>query len=649
MICPGCGKEVKDSFKFCPVCGASLAGAGSTEAGPSLKEQTKKVPDPDAGKGGRKGNAGRRPLLYVLALLAVLIPAFLAFFLFGDKTGERLEEQLRLGAQYLEEMRYDLALDAYAAAIEIDENDPRPYLGQADVYMTRAENTFETARSEEDLERAREDMERAREVVEKAREKAGDEENTGEEEEGRLGDLTYIYQASRIEIEGVSEEILLDALGLPYIGNTKYQGMVSESWMDLYDGAGYISAAAEDLDLDGRQEILVVSLEGEDTLGEQKNALYLHVLEFEDGSWQEAARHDLEEDPEFTRVNLWRMHDLTRNIFLRREGEGSAVYTESFGDNQTSGENYWSLFRYVYDGSFLTMTEMGDVEGRSAQTVMQSEGSVGADFRQTLQALADQGLPVWDGSSLLTGIMLRDQEALPLAAFVRKADPFYHGDPSFRQTYVSLIDYTKAREDDTDYEAFYSDVLDQYRELYRLSKEGPGAGDEYGEQNGLNWYFGSYDGDRAYIFRDLNGDGFLELILGKSYGENMVVCAVYTNRQGEAANYLDFPDHTYFARNLGDRYQVLFDPDPGLMYVRGSGSYDSSYVDIYSCGPDRDYPELIEGFAHYGRGNPPYYHTDASGETDRTITPEELSDAQRRCEEVENEGILSDLTEWTFF
>ena len=419
--------------------------------------------------------------------------------------------------------------------------------------------------------------------------------------------------------------------------------------MDLYDGAGYISAAAEDLDLDGRQEILVVSLEGEDTLGEQKNALYLHVLEFEDGSWQEAARHDLEEDPEYTRVNLWRMHDLTRNIFLRREGEGSAVYTESFGDNQTSGENYWSLFRYVYDGSDLTMTEMGDVEGRSAQTVMQSEGSVGADFRQTLQALADQGLPVWDGRSLLTGTMLRDQEALPLAAFVRKADPFYHGDPSFRQTYVSLIDYTKAREDDTDYEAFYSDVLDQYRELDRLGREGSGADYQYVEQNSLNLIFAESDADGAYIFRDLNGDGFCELILGRNTAGGMLVCAVYTNRQGETANYLDFPDNSYFAVYLGDRYKVLFDPDSCLMYIRGSSSYDSEYVVIYRCGPDGDYPELIEGFGHYGRGNPPYYHTDASGETDRTITPEELAAAQRRCEEIAEEGFLSELAEWTFF
>ena len=177
MKCPKCGKDVNRPLHFCPFCGAELPKEGTrpeAESSPAPRKPEKPFP--------------RKFLIAGAVLAALLLVLFLLMSgLLGGSAAERLEEQLRLGASYLEEMNFDMALDAYAAAIEIDERDPRPYVGRSAVYRERAEQTIENARSEEDLTRAREDLDRAAEDLIKAEERMPAEENEEGMEDIRQG------------------------------------------------------------------------------------------------------------------------------------------------------------------------------------------------------------------------------------------------------------------------------------------------------------------------------------------------------------------------------------------------------------------------------------------------------------------------------
>lgn len=66
-----------------------------------------------------------------LVLLAVVITCVIVF---GDSDG-KLQEQLDLGAKYLEEMDYEQALVAFDAALEIDPKNVDAYMGLADAYI----------------------------------------------------------------------------------------------------------------------------------------------------------------------------------------------------------------------------------------------------------------------------------------------------------------------------------------------------------------------------------------------------------------------------------------------------------------------------------------------------------------------------------
>lgn len=89
-------------------------------------------------------NKSRRKLVLAaigvaLVLLAAVITCMLVF---GDSDG-KLQEQLDLGAKYLEEMDYEQALVAFHAALEIEPMNADAYLGIVEVYIRT--NEFETA------------------------------------------------------------------------------------------------------------------------------------------------------------------------------------------------------------------------------------------------------------------------------------------------------------------------------------------------------------------------------------------------------------------------------------------------------------------------------------------------------------------------
>lgn len=92
----------------------------------------------------------RRLLLFAVtgAALVLLAAIIACVAVFGD-SGRKLQEQLDLGAKYLEEMDYEQALMAFNTALEIEPKNADAYLGIVEVYIRT--NEFETA-----LEYARE-------------------------------------------------------------------------------------------------------------------------------------------------------------------------------------------------------------------------------------------------------------------------------------------------------------------------------------------------------------------------------------------------------------------------------------------------------------------------------------------------------------
>ncbi len=146
----------------------------------------------------------------------------------GGVSGEDLREKLLLAYQYLENMEYDSALDAFAAVIEIDEKQVDAYIGMARAYSARGDQ-------------------------EKARESAGQGAQATESEE--LRDLEDMY--TRI---GDHEDRLKELADLLRKGGQDIPGeleggeshlfseLLDSLWTDLdgentwtvYDGTSYV-------------------------------------------------------------------------------------------------------------------------------------------------------------------------------------------------------------------------------------------------------------------------------------------------------------------------------------------------------------------------------------------------------------------------
>lgn len=90
-------------------------------------------------------NKSRKKALLLTGIGVVLI--LTAAILIGVRTfggsGRKLQEQLELGARYLEEMDYEHALAAFNAALSIDPKNADAYLGLVEVYIRT--NDFESA------------------------------------------------------------------------------------------------------------------------------------------------------------------------------------------------------------------------------------------------------------------------------------------------------------------------------------------------------------------------------------------------------------------------------------------------------------------------------------------------------------------------
>ncbi len=523
MFCKNCGYDLPGSVKFCPRCGTKILPPGSA-AGAAPQES----PSPEEGADViKKKGSSKPPKKYMLAgavSLLLVLCIVLVFVVRKKDLRSRLEEQLRLGAAYLQEMNFDMALDAYAAAIEIDEREPRAYLGRADVYTVMARETARQSQSEDDIRKARDYKGNAEKDIEKVEElldpEMGEDETDSYLENARknLDDAENMIDLRYVEVADL-QKVIESVLSLPYIGNTSYGESFSGGGAEpfaLREGSGYISAAVSDLDGDDFPEVLVISLEGEDSLGRGQNRLLLHVLEYESETWREAARQDMEEYTSVS-VNDYAI-PLIRDVFLRSQEDAVSVFVESryIGEARIT----WSLHRYVYDGQAFVLQPV--CESVPADTELSAHGTLffnnpaysGMEEYQhiwsVLGDMEESGLPVMEGGQFTPRLILSDAEGITaLASFYR--DQGEEG-PASGQSLVELTDWFLLPEEEAE-----------------ARKEEAAEEEEAAVQEDLTWeaqdalyrekiaeiradYRSSYgNGDCGFFYYDMDSDGIFEL------------------------------------------------------------------------------------------------------------------------------------------
>ncbi|MBQ1457267.1 MAG: zinc-ribbon domain-containing protein, partial [Butyrivibrio sp.] len=114
MICPGCGKEVKNNAGFCPNCGRSL----------------KRTDD----------NKDSKKIIGIVAtILAVLVLIAVTVLIVNNISANRYNRLIDKGNNYLEEMQYDDGIVAFDEAIRIDPKRPDAYEGKVNVYVAKGD------------------------------------------------------------------------------------------------------------------------------------------------------------------------------------------------------------------------------------------------------------------------------------------------------------------------------------------------------------------------------------------------------------------------------------------------------------------------------------------------------------------------------
>ncbi|MGX8687601.1 MAG: zinc-ribbon domain-containing protein [bacterium] len=545
MFCKNCGYDLPDSVKFCPRCGTKILPPGSA-AGAAPQES----PSPQEGADViKKKGSSKPPKKYMLAgavSLLLVLCIVLVFVVRKKDLRSRLEEQLRLGAAYLQEMNFDMALDAYAAAIEIDEREPRAYLGRADVYTVMARETARQAQSEDDIRKARDYKGNAEKDIEKVEElldpEMGEDETDSYLENARknLDDAGDMIDLRYVEVADL-QKVIESVLSLPYIGNTSYGESFSGGGAEpfaLREGSGYISAAVSDLDGDDFPEVLVISLEGEDSLGRGQNRLLLHVLEYEDETWREAARQDMEEYTSVS-VNDYAI-PLIRDVFLRSQEDAVSIFVESryIGEARIT----WSLHRYVYDGMAFVLQPV--CESVPADTELSAHGNLffnnpaysGVEEYQhiwsVLGDMEESGLPVMEGGQFTPRLILSDAEGITaLASFYRD-----HGEegPASGQSLVDLTDWFLLPEEEAEArkeEAAEEEEASTQEDLTWEAQEALYKSSFADIQTRMrNTWGGNSRCDFCYY--DMDKDGIFELFVNYTDYSNYWGTALYTIQGG---------------------------------------------------------------------------------------------------------------------
>lgn len=243
MYCPKCGKENKESSRFCAFCGAPM--------GEGINKQ------PEYNVGQKKRNRTKKGFLIVLPVLIMLVAVAIAVsgFILPRQREKRYQTQLDNGNRYLEEMDYEKAEVSYLAAIDVEPKQEEPYLKLAEIYNAQNE------------------PEKAAEIL-----KQGIKETGGAEIREKYNLYTYV------------DDVLIPEMGRCKDGEYTSKYVRTSYYVavePVHSQKGVITSRIRDFDNDGKEELLVLVMvndERVDTLVElDRNVVYLRMYEAVEG------------------------------------------------------------------------------------------------------------------------------------------------------------------------------------------------------------------------------------------------------------------------------------------------------------------------------------------------------------------------------
>ena len=361
MYCPECGRYNEEKARFCRYCGARLAEYtgepnGNTWQGQQNWQQNteqqnaeQSVPAP----AGHSKKKGKKIWITAAAVLILAAAAAAAVFLWilPQQKEKNYKAHVEAGDRYLEDMDYEKAEDSYLAAIEIEPKEPEPYLKLADIYETQNE----PGKAVDILERGAENTE-SPEIQEK------------------YSLYTYV-QNVLIPEEGQAEEgeYTCGYITLPW------EDSVQTVMDPVHSVKGILASRIRDFDNDGRDELLVLSLNNEAHEYEytrvDQNEIVMRMYEVRDG---EVA---LSSETSALCPVLGDRDAESTGIFLH-ENEGQIYICGSFrhhGYLLGDGVKIYS-FVMTYDGEEFVK------EAGTAETI---EGSDFYEERQSAEEMAD--------------------------------------------------------------------------------------------------------------------------------------------------------------------------------------------------------------------------------------------------------------------
>ena len=277
MYCPDCGKYNEEKARFCRFCGARLeenTGEQFTQQGTVSQEPEEQnaqdYQNMQAGQeqqsNGYEDNGpvkkkGKKIWIILAAVLIIAAAAAAVVFLWilPQQREKNYKAHISDGNRYLEEMDYEKAEDSYLAAIEIEPKEPEPYLRLADIYEAQNE------------------PEKVVEILKQGTE------NTDSPEIQEKYDLYTYVQDVLIPEEGQVKE---GEYTCEYINQT----MGSSVWTStdpVHSEKGILTSRIRDFDNDGKEELLVLSMNNEARVEEytltDQNEVILRMYEYRDG------------------------------------------------------------------------------------------------------------------------------------------------------------------------------------------------------------------------------------------------------------------------------------------------------------------------------------------------------------------------------
>lgn len=214
---------------------------------------------------------------------------------------EELREKLLLAYQYLENMDYDMALDAFAEIIEIDEKQIDAYIGMTRSYSAKGEH----AKARETASRGRAALEENRTMV-----LMDTVYSRIDEHQEELKDLAALLKEGGEKIPGQLQETETDLFS--ELLEKIWERLDDEDLWEIYSGTGYVIVYPVDPE---NNEYLLLYPSGYFYLGEVEYVPYSEILAAEEGL--EEGEEAVSRDPV---------------IIPAREGYGIMAYVNEKGE-----------------------------------------------------------------------------------------------------------------------------------------------------------------------------------------------------------------------------------------------------------------------------------------------------------------------------